>query len=289
MHATTNWIYFANAVDSNELPGGDGLLDSLTHLKPWLEGTGNSFMALNILLADGLLLWRTWIVWGRQWWIILFPMLGTLSGLGLGIVAIYSAVLSDVAREPLDQVKQTRNFVVFSIAYFSTSIATSITATFLITLRIIIVQKSTAETSLSKNKLSQRYKGVIEIIVESAVLYSITLLIMVVFIATKNTNVYYPQNIHAQMAGIAPLLIILRVASGHSRPDSEWSNSGILSEIRFWRTERIVTTDYTATLELEETPRDQDGIHTYDRDGSTSGSTLVTSYFGVSNTGNEAR
>jgi len=63
LHMATNWIYFANAVDQNELLSGDGssdgLLNSLTHISAALDGTGNAFLLLNIMLADGLPIWRT--------------------------------------------------------------------------------------------------------------------------------------------------------------------------------------------------------------------------------------
>lgn len=52
MHMALNWVYFSQAVDENELPGGAGLLYSLTHLSTWIEGAGDTFFCLNILMAD---------------------------------------------------------------------------------------------------------------------------------------------------------------------------------------------------------------------------------------------
>jgi len=52
IHTSLDWLYFSKAVDGNELPGGQGLLFSLTHLPVWLEGVGDTFFCLNILLAD---------------------------------------------------------------------------------------------------------------------------------------------------------------------------------------------------------------------------------------------
>jgi len=52
MHTALDWIYFSNAVDNNEDPNGSGLLFSLTHLPTWIEGVGDTFFCLNILLAD---------------------------------------------------------------------------------------------------------------------------------------------------------------------------------------------------------------------------------------------
>lgn len=52
MHSSLNWLYYSEAIDDNELPTGPGLLYSLTHLKVWIEGTGDTFFCLNIFMAD---------------------------------------------------------------------------------------------------------------------------------------------------------------------------------------------------------------------------------------------
>jgi hypothetical protein len=52
MHAALQWEYYSHAVDDNELPGGPGLLNSLSHLDPTLEAIMDSFYILNILMAD---------------------------------------------------------------------------------------------------------------------------------------------------------------------------------------------------------------------------------------------
>jgi len=85
-------------------------------------------------------------------------------------------------------------------------------------------QKSTAR-AFPGRKDENRYKGTIEIVAESTILYSMSLLVLIIFIVIKNPNIYYPQNIHAQISELAPLLIILRVAAGYSRPESEWNSS----------------------------------------------------------------
>ena len=118
---------------------------------------------------------------------------------GLAIVAIFSAVRSDENRLSLNDFKDTNNYIVFSTAALSISIATSIGATFLITVRIMKAQRSTAR-AFPGRQAENRYNGTIEIVAESAVLYSMSLLVLIIFIVTKNSNVYYPQNIHAQIS-----------------------------------------------------------------------------------------
>ncbi|THU86779.1 hypothetical protein K435DRAFT_970155 [Dendrothele bispora CBS 962.96] len=253
IHSAISWdLFAAAAVDANEASGDGGLLQALKKIQPWQVATASGFYSLNILLADALFIWRCWVVWGRNWWVTIIPTLGTLAGIALAIISIHIQVQASQNRDPLLLVKQASDFVHFSTAYFSISIATSLITTLLITLRIFLVEISVVKAGMRSSASGRNaYRAVIEIIVEAAVLYSITLLIMVCFISTKNGNLPYAQNIHAQVAGMAPLLIILRVAAGHSRPDSEWSSNVLqaVSTLRFGAPDSV---DHTTSLSLEE-------------------------------------
>ncbi|KAK0201229.1 hypothetical protein DFS33DRAFT_1447422 [Desarmillaria ectypa] len=66
------------------------------------------------------------------------------------------------------------------------------------------------------------YRGVVEVIVESAALYSIALIIYI----------SYADIITASIKGIASTLLVGRVAAGHARPNDTWKES-CLSSLRF--------------------------------------------------------
>lgn len=93
-------------------------------------------------------------------------------------------------------IKKMNDYVAFSTAYFALSIATSLFTTFFIALRIILVQRAAYKSTKSRRN---PYSAAIEIPVESAVMYSATLLTFVILDVTKNGNAFYAQNIHAQM------------------------------------------------------------------------------------------
>ncbi|KAJ6481446.1 hypothetical protein C8R47DRAFT_1322135, partial [Mycena vitilis] len=210
MHAAINWLYSARAVDNNELSDGPGLLYSLSHLDPWMEGTADTFFCLNILMADCLFIWRCWTVWNRRWPIVALPILATITGAVFAGLIISDQVGADKSSEAFTIAKKSQEFVHFSTIYFSLSVATSLTTTLLITVRILLLQR------MAKKIGSSIHRSLWEIPIESAVLYSATLLTFLALDVEKNTNYYYAQNIHAQMTGLAPLLIeMLRVIPGH--------------------------------------------------------------------------
>ncbi|KAF7323976.1 hypothetical protein MKEN_00619300 [Mycena kentingensis (nom. inval.)] len=204
-----------------------GLLRSLTHIPAWIEGVGDSFFLLNIFLADCVLIWRCWCVWNRRWTVVVLPaMATTLSGVVLGGIIISDQVIARRTSEPFTAARKAAEFVNLSGIYFSLSVATSLFTTLLITFRIVLVQRASKHVGLSGGRgLNNDFSTVIEILVESAVLYSATLLTFVVLLLQKDVSAYYAQNVHAQMAGLAPLLILLRIAAGQSRPQAQWSTT----------------------------------------------------------------
>lgn len=109
-------------------------------------------------------------------------------------IVISNQVIALSTKEAFTMIKKSAEFITFSTAHFSLSVATSLMTTLLITVRILIVQHA-SKNNVQKNN----FNPVLEILIESAALYSFTLLIFVVLLIRKNSNVYYAQNIHAQI------------------------------------------------------------------------------------------
>ncbi|KDR71299.1 hypothetical protein GALMADRAFT_143993 [Galerina marginata CBS 339.88] len=227
IHCSLNWNHLVNSAKESVGGNSTGFSTALLHPSPKVEIVGASFFAFNIAMADLILAWRCWIVWQRRWYFAVIPVCGSITGIVLAGLAIHSKVVLQEANVAVNVIQQhSRTFVSMSNAFFSLSIATSLTATVLISLRIFLSQRA-----FRKAGLKFSYNSVIEIVVESAALYSITLLLFVIFESQHNALLYYPQEIHAQVSGIAPTLIVLRVASGNSRPESDWDSKQ--SALRF--------------------------------------------------------
>ncbi|GJE89920.1 hypothetical protein PsYK624_060320 [Phanerochaete sordida] len=230
MHSSLQWFFYAGAINANEGTDGTELVQALTHLAPWLEITGDTFFCLNIFIADCLFIWRCWVVWQRRWIIVILPICATIAG------AVLAGFVISVQADALESnityvaVQKEREFTTLITAYFTLSISTSLTTTLLISLRVLLVQRAARSVGMEKYSA---YTHVVEILVESAALYSATLLVFVVLNTRMNINFYYAQNIHAQIAGLTPTLIILRVAAGKSRRDEEWSTSAKVESLQF--------------------------------------------------------
>ncbi|KAK0466478.1 hypothetical protein IW261DRAFT_1683955 [Armillaria novae-zelandiae] len=177
---------------------------------------------LSTLAADGSMIWRCWVVWGQRWLVVLLPILCLLTGTAMKVLEIYH-VLNDAVND----VQDTSVFgIVHSwiTAYISLNLTTTILCTLLIIYQIITV--SHAGMGI------RTFRGIIEIIVESAFIYSIALLVYIVLITCNSYGQPYIDILACFARGIAPTLIVGRVAAGHTRPDESWEGS-ISSSLHF--------------------------------------------------------
>ncbi|KAJ7118120.1 hypothetical protein C8R44DRAFT_549363, partial [Mycena epipterygia] len=206
VHAASRWVLVKNAF----IDHGDTAESTLTYLlvNPlWLVVVPGVMFPANTLVADCVLIWRCWVVWNRNWKIVIIPTLCAISGAVLGFLTI--ATEAQFILHP-DLNRET--FADFATPYFILSLVTTLIATLLIILRILTMTDGRA----------RGYGRVIEIIVESAGLYCAVLIIFIPFLIRASANDGYPQAVLAQVTGLAPTLIIARVSFGLARPESTW-------------------------------------------------------------------
>ncbi|KAF7301958.1 hypothetical protein MIND_00761900 [Mycena indigotica] len=223
IHLATKWTIVRNAYVFN----GDTPLTTVDYLSapPFsIEILESTVFSTSTFIADSILVWRTWIIWGRDARVAAIPALATIAGAILGYLSI-----AQEGRFLLNKPIKSDAYVEFSTPYFYLSLGTTVLCTVLIILRIVLMSRG------AKGRL-RSYRSAIEMIVESAALYSITL---IGFIATGMLNIQdgYPQAMLGPMTGIAPTLIVCRVALGLSRPDPTWHTRTNATAVRFNRSE----------------------------------------------------
>ncbi|KAK0493369.1 hypothetical protein EDD18DRAFT_1406405 [Armillaria luteobubalina] len=212
----------------------NGSIDARWRMYHWTSGLTSG---LNTIIADAIMIWRCWVVWGSHYQVIVLPALllasqsGTIldhlilllikSSAVFGWLAlhinVYDSGDSSVTQE-----------VTWITVYLSLSLGTTLFCTILIIYRVIRVGRYPGNDGTGLGV----YRGVIEILIESALLYAISLILWMAFLLGRYTESNYPEMIYVSITGIAPTLIVGRVASGQARPNDSWkSSSG--STIRF--------------------------------------------------------
>ncbi|SJL18436.1 uncharacterized protein ARMOST_22025 [Armillaria ostoyae] len=207
--------------------------------------------ALNLLIADCTIIWRCWVVWAHDWRVIILPISFVVGEIICGASGvIYEFKMSLIADETA---------IDWSLATMAATLGTNILCTALIITRIIYLARGHRGIMGG----IRTYRGVIEILVESAALYSIIYVILMIFYPLDGNAYMYPENLSYPVTGIAPTLIILRVASGQGHPEE--SSQETQSSLHF-QTSRGSTIETTTDEGEEDT-----------RQGNTGGTAPVSS------------
>ncbi|SJL15038.1 uncharacterized protein ARMOST_18520 [Armillaria ostoyae] len=176
---------------------------------------------INTFIADAAMIWRCWVIWGDRWFIVLIPILLLIAETVIKSVQIYH-LLHDILEG--DDMHSYNGNTDWTTVYLSLGLAATLMCTLLIVYRILSVGGIKAGL--------RTYRGVVEVIVESAALYSIILIIYISLNARSELCSAYADAICASIKGFAPTLLVGRVAAGHARPNDTWKESP-LSSLRF--------------------------------------------------------
>ncbi|KAK0221169.1 hypothetical protein EDD85DRAFT_779496, partial [Armillaria nabsnona] len=163
-------------------------------------------------------IWRCWIVWGQSWCIVLVPIACTSLAIGIRGIITYCHIFGP-------QALFLENIVSWSTLYSSLILATLLWCTILIIFRILRVGGAAGRIHV--------YQRVIEMLVESASVYSVVLVILVALEAHDGIAAIYIEELATAIRGIMPTILVGRVAAGHARPDDSWSESTPRSSLRF--------------------------------------------------------
>lgn len=167
---------------------------------------------ISAILADSTMIWRCWMVWGQRWLIVMFPIFFLLSGIGFKMI--------DVLQRRVNATDYQLGVNLYSCLI----LATTLWCTFSIIFRIwTVVRASRADIGI--------YCHIIEILVESSLLYSASLILYLGLFAhdSSNSALIYWDSVAAFARGVAPTLLVGRVAAGQARPNDSWRGSVISS------------------------------------------------------------
>ncbi|KAK0438539.1 uncharacterized protein EV420DRAFT_1585598 [Desarmillaria tabescens] len=209
IHLATVWFHTRRAIitkGQTEETGYLALADWVTTVTPvWAMMINDIAAGMNIFVADGVIIWRCWIIWGKNWRIIVLPCLCTIGGLIFGISCLLQL------REPMfdSQGHPKTTSTNWGLAYYVMALPATIICTTLIVYRLAKAIK----TKNSPHYAPDLYYRVIEILVESSALYIFVQAIFIVFDAMNSPYSSYPQAVLQSVTGIAPTLMLLRVVS----------------------------------------------------------------------------
>ncbi|KAI0248136.1 hypothetical protein BJV78DRAFT_1396585 [Lactifluus subvellereus] len=171
-----------------------------------------------------ILIYRCWLLWSKNYWIIILPFLTSLSGLGC-----FSQVLRLLIHIDPTSPSPPRSLVPLVLAGLALPLCTNVFVTGLIAGRIWYLSPRNARDLRGEHFRVGTGRAAIDIVIESGAIYLAVQLVLLILAAIGHPAQGIVAVIAVQIYGIAPTLIIIRVALGLSSTPSVVFSSGAAS------------------------------------------------------------
>ncbi|KIP07247.1 hypothetical protein PHLGIDRAFT_24165 [Phlebiopsis gigantea 11061_1 CR5-6] len=198
LHYALEFNHFYTILGSS---GVDGFANETYHLF-----IADCTVSVADFFGDLVLIYRCWIIWGYNYWIIILPLLSAAAGL------ICSAVVGHLVTGTTSATVNP-SIVPLGLASFTLPLATNLMVTSLIVGRIWFMSRGTAMYNLPTHSTTRK---AMSIIVESGALYFVVQFIFVVVYGLNHPSEVILIEVACQTYGIASTLIIIHVGLGLS-------------------------------------------------------------------------
>ncbi|KAJ7225949.1 hypothetical protein GGX14DRAFT_423122 [Mycena pura] len=201
-------------IDHRDVVGGPAAF-LYANLSAWYNTLGTVTGICMNFLADGLLLYRCFIIWGSSFKIVAMPIVLYFGAMSMAILLIYESAIPGASFFSGDSVS-------FGVPYFWMTISLNIITTSLICGRLLSVRSRVR--ALLGEQHCQTYTGVVACLLESALPFTVLGIVYVITYARKSPYSFAFLQVWADFCAISPQLIILRVATGKA-----WSKATVAS------------------------------------------------------------
>lgn len=225
-------------VDNREFPlsvnGAPGPMGYYSFVHSWAIGIAPTVaLYLNNWLADGLLLYRCYLVYSKSYRVIAFPYLMYIASLVTGIMFMDKSSLQGLIATEAPAAVQ------FEAPFFTISFALNILVTLMIVARLLThrmkMQKAMGATACAGGWCIAS----ITIIIESYALCAIAVILFLSAWGARSFLQFIFLQVIAQTQVIAPLLITLRIANRRAFTSDSFTSTNV-SSIHF-RDQRRLT------------------------------------------------
>jgi len=219
-------------IDNRDFPGIEGVLSpgplgyEFLIYSNAINVVPTLMFQFNNWLADGLLLYRCFVIYAMNYWAIAFPCLMYLASIATGIVFTYYQ-----ATQP-DTSYWTNVAFNFNYPYFSISLSLNVLLTLMIVVKLVMHTRNIRKAIGAPTGTSGLCNAVVTILVESCALYATNYLLFIGAWGAQShvSDIFFPLLADTQV--IATFLIVIRVAN-RSALTSNTIVSGNMASIQF--------------------------------------------------------
>ncbi|KAJ7838724.1 hypothetical protein B0H14DRAFT_2361492, partial [Mycena olivaceomarginata] len=181
MHIGVNYTRILRAfIIYKDEPGGPPAY--FNKLSEFTQIFGSAIYVAQTLVGDSVVLYRCYLVWGRQWQVVAFPFILLLGSTTAGVGILYSFAV--VVPEAEIFVTQLQHWI---LSFFSVTLATNIICyrwVGLVAFRLWDINRQVRDFGL--NHLEAVINPIILLVIESGAIYSATLMTLLILYKTES-------------------------------------------------------------------------------------------------------
>ncbi|KDR71459.1 hypothetical protein GALMADRAFT_281746 [Galerina marginata CBS 339.88] len=211
--SSTQVIGFLMWITNRDIPGGPEAYLIDTAFSGWIDTLSTSALIASNFIGDAMLLYRCYVLLPDYRFVVL-PVLLFITSNVLGILTVIESALPS-SRFFAGRVQA------FGVTWVALTVAFNVVVTSLICGRIIVAHMSIKRLGVADHA-AERW-GIIAILIESALPFSVAGIIHSVLFGISNQWVVLIGDVWGSMTGLSPQLIILRVAMGRAWTKEEVS------------------------------------------------------------------
>ncbi|KAJ6505509.1 hypothetical protein C8R45DRAFT_972911 [Mycena sanguinolenta] len=189
-------------------------ISSILHLQNGLNSASQTIFVINVFLTDLLFLCRCYLIYSRQWKVIVLP------GLLISITIVSAIVSLGTGSQSTLLLKKVH--LITAVGGYAMGLITNIVLMTLTAGRLWWMARNSTHAHLP-TAFKSRYNTTISIILESGTIYCVcAALLAVSLMSTGSNGKFYltMEGIAFQAVNIAPTLTVVRVGLGHNVLDS---------------------------------------------------------------------
>ncbi|KAI0808262.1 hypothetical protein C8Q74DRAFT_125405 [Fomes fomentarius] len=212
--------------------GGQAAIDFFNDLQDKTEVARTALLFVCMLIGDAVITYRTWLVWGRNNWVIIVPFLTIATLIAFGIGLLYE----------FDHASPSKSVFAAAVGrwitgYCGATLCTNLYGTIMIAYRIWSTNRFMRKNHIWAS--GRDLMSAMAIFVESAAMYSAWAVMFVILYATRSTLQTVGSGCGPAVIGIAFMLITVRVGLGWGHDSRSLPSEGHGTSARSPRRDQI--------------------------------------------------
>ncbi|RPD65717.1 hypothetical protein L227DRAFT_560397 [Lentinus tigrinus ALCF2SS1-6] len=207
-------------------PGGPNVV--FDDISNWVNVMKTVDYVAQTFIGDAIMAYRCYVVYDRNWKIVVLPVLLWLAETACGGVTIY--ITATLHTEATLNASSLRPFIT---SVLSLTLAMTTMTTGMIVYRIMSINAAISSQSVTRLGGSYRLTRIVRILVESGLIYTISVVIFFSTFLASNNSQYPVSDVVVQLIPISFTLILIRVDQGVAVQTSTFLQSTVQKPITF--------------------------------------------------------